>query len=159
MSLPDSEVALDAGQIDSTVTLGINAQRLFSTGVRPIASTDEVPDAAGISIFAATNPFLAAHPTFFALYLAARSKAVEWANANRDAALQALADSDQATVEQEAALYPTFDFTPDLTPEILARIGVTDQFLVDQGLAPAPLDLQAWIADVAGVVPGASSAP
>ena len=79
MSLPDSEAALDAGQIDAAVTLGNGAPRLFDRGYRPIASTVEYPDAAGISVFAATNPFLAAHPSFFPVYLAIRDQAVAWA--------------------------------------------------------------------------------
>ncbi|MFN8619938.1 MAG: ABC transporter substrate-binding protein [Chloroflexota bacterium] len=154
LSLPDSEVALDAGQVDAIVTLGINAERLFTKGtVKPIFATADVPETAGISVIVAQNAFLDAHPGFFPAYLAARAKAVEWANANRDEALQILAESDQATPEEEAALYPTFDFTPAITPEILARIAATDQFLVDQGLAPAPLDLQSWVSNAAGQAP------
>ena len=114
-----------------------------------------MPEAAGISVFAATNAFIDAHPAFFPAYLQARAAAVEWALDNRDEALQQLADADQATVEQEAALYPDFDFTPDISPTSLGRIAATDAFLVEQGLSPSPLDLGAWVSDVAGVLAAA----
>ena len=148
MSLPDSEAALDAGQIDAAVTLGNGAPRLFDRGYRPIASTVEYPDAAGISVFAATNPFLAAHPSFFPVYLAIRDQAVAWAAANPEEAYQVLADALQLTPEQAEVVQPTFDFTSAISPEILQRIRNTDAFLVDQGLAPVPLDLEAWVNDV-----------
>jgi sulfonate transport system substrate-binding protein len=154
LSLPDSEVALDAGQVDAIVTLGINAERLFTKGtVKPVFATADLPETSGISVIVAQNAFLQQHPTFFPAYLAAREKAVAWADENRDEALQILADSDQAsTAAEEAALYPTFDFSSAITPDILKRITATDQFLVDQGLAPAPLDLTTWVSDAAGQV-------
>ena len=105
---------------------------------------------AGIGVFAATNPFLAAHPSFFPVYLAARARALAWANANPDQAYQVLADALKLTVEQTKFLYPTFDFSPAITQDIVDRITTTDQFLVDQGLAPAPLDVAAWVSPVAG---------
>ena len=150
LSLPDSEVALDAGQIDAAVTLGPNAPRLLARGYRAIASTTDLPAAAGISVFAATNPFLAAHPSFFPAYLAARDQAVAWATANPAAAYQVLADSLKLTVDQAKQLYPSFDFTSAITSAIVDRIKVTDQFLVDQGLAPTALDVPAWVSPVAG---------
>lgn len=152
MSLPDSEAALDAGQLDAAVTLGEGAPRLLDRGYRPIGSTDDVEGSAGIGVFAATNEFLAAHPTFFPAYLAARDRAVAWAAENPDEAYQILADSLRLTVDQAKFLYPDFDFTSALTTDIVDRIATTDQFLVDQGLAPASVDLEAWVSQVAGGV-------
>lgn len=144
LSLPDSEVALDADQIDAAVTLGSGAPRLLDRGYRAIADISQVPEAAGIGVFAATDAFLQAHPSFFPVYLAARDQAIAWANDNVDEAYQVLADSFQLTPDQVRVLYPDFDFPSALTPEILARIQATDQFLVDQGLAPQAIDVVAW---------------
>ncbi|MBX3030844.1 MAG: ABC transporter substrate-binding protein [Chloroflexi bacterium] len=144
LSLPDSEVALEAEQIDAAVTLGQGAPRLLDRGYRVIADVSEVPEAAGIGVFAATDAFLEAHPSFFPVYLATRDQAIAWANANVDEAYQILAESLQLTPEQVQLLYPDFDFPSQLTPEILARIQATDQFLVDQGLAPQAIDVVAW---------------
>lgn len=152
LSLPDSEVALDGGQIDAAVTLGPNAPRLLGRGYRPIATIEDVPEAAGVSVFAATNPFIAAHPSFFPAYLAARDRAVAWAKENPEEAYAVLAESAKSTVEEAQQLYPAFDFTSTLSPEIVERISQTDQFLVDQGLSPSPLDVSAWIAGAAASV-------
>jgi ABC-type nitrate/sulfonate/bicarbonate transport system substrate-binding protein len=155
LSLPDSEAALDARQIDAAVTLGNGAPRLLERGYRAIASIEDVPEAAGLGVFAATNPFLAAHPTFFPVYLATRDRAIAWAEANPDEAYQVLGDALKLTPEQAKLIYPDLDFPAEVTPEVIARIQATDQFLVDQGLAPALIDVAAW----AGLAPSASVAP
>ncbi len=149
LSLPDSEVALDAGQIDAAVTLGNNAPRLLDRGYRVIADIAAVPEAAGLGVFAATDPFLEAHPSFFPAYLATREQAIAWAKEHVDEAYQVLAESFQLTPEQVRLLYPDFEFPSALTPEIIARIQATDQFLVDQGLAPQAIDVAEWAGEYA----------
>jgi len=152
LSIPDSEAAIESDQLDAIVTLGGNAPRLFARGYRAIASTDELPEAAGIGVLAATNPFLAAHPSFFPVFLAARDAAVAWAVANPDEAYTVLAEALKLTPDQARTLYPALDFPAEITPAVLDRIALTDAFLVGQGIKPEPLDLAAWVSDAAGVV-------
>ncbi len=154
MNFADSEAALTGGQVDAIVSVGVNAYRMMQRGNRSIFSTDDLPSSRGLSVIVANDSFIAAHPTFFARYYRVRAKALEWANANRDAALRQMATASGMGTDAAlmAKLYPDLKFNFDLamTPDILARMKAESSFLQDAGLTRQPVDVDAWISrDVA----------
>jgi sulfonate transport system substrate-binding protein len=149
MNFADSEAALTGGQVDAIISVGVNAFRMMQQGNRSIFSTDDLPPARGLSVIVANDSFIAAHPSFFARYYRVRAKAIEWANANRDAALEQMAKASGMGTDASlmAKLYPDqkFNFDLAMTPDILGRIKAEDSFLQDAGLTRQPVDVDAWI--------------
>ncbi|MBI2853901.1 MAG: aliphatic sulfonate ABC transporter substrate-binding protein [Chloroflexi bacterium] len=147
MTIPDSEQALRAGQIDATVTGNWFGVRLLSQGIRAIDSTKETPIGRGTAVFVATDSFIASHPSFFPRYFKARQRATDWANANRNAALDLLTKNfggiDRTLIEP---LYPTpFNFDQSLSADVLSRIKEGERFLRDLGITRTEVDVDGWI--------------
>ena len=149
MNFADSEAALHAGQVDAIVSPGSNALRLRKGGDRSIYSTDDLPSARGLSVIVASDSFIAAHPTFFSRYYRARARAIDWANANHEAALSQLAKASgpNTTPDVISQLYPdpTFPFDLAMTPDLIGRIQGTEAFLREAGLTRQQVDIDAWI--------------
>ncbi len=147
MTMPDSEQALRAGQIDAAVFGGTGGARLISQGFKPINSTKETPIGRGTMVIVATYSFIAAHPSFFPRYFRVRQKATDWANANPDKAIDIIAKAaggiDRSLV---TPLYPTpFTFDQSLTTSVLARVKEVESFLRELQITRSPVDVDAWI--------------
>ncbi|MBI2857860.1 MAG: ABC transporter substrate-binding protein [Chloroflexi bacterium] len=147
MTLPDSEQALRAGQIDATVTGSWFGVRLLSQGVRAIDSTKETPIGKGTIVIVATDSFITNHPSFFPRYFKARQRATDWANANRDMAFDLLTKN-FGGVERKLLepLYTNpFNYDQRLSAGVLARIKEGENFLRDLGLTRTAVDVNGWI--------------
>lgn len=147
MTIPDSEQALRAGQIDATVTGSWFGVKLLGQGIRSIDSTKETPIGRGTGVIVATDSFIAAHPSFFPRYFKARQRAADWANANRDAAFELLVKN-YGGVERTLLepLYTTpFEYDQSLSAEVLSRVKEGERFLRDLGLTRSAVDVDAWI--------------
>ena len=147
MTLPDSEQALRAGQIDATVTGNWMGVHLLSQGIRAINSTKETPIGRGTMVIVATDSFITAHPSFFSRYFEARQRATDWANANRDQAFDLLVKN-SGGIERSLLepLYTNpFNFDQSLSEEVLTRIKEGERFLRDLGLTRTAVDVDGWI--------------
>ena len=147
MTMPDSQQALRSGQIDATVLGGWTGAQFVSQGFRAIDSTKETPIGRGTMVIVATDSFIAAHPTFFPRFYKVRQQATDWANANRSAAIEALAKADGGIDPAlEKPLYSDpFNFDQSLSADILARIKASESFLSGMGLTQNPVDVDAWV--------------
>ncbi|MBI4304170.1 MAG: aliphatic sulfonate ABC transporter substrate-binding protein [Chloroflexi bacterium] len=147
MTLPDSEQALRAGQIDATVTGNWFGVKLLSQGIKAIDSTKETPIGRGTGVIVATDSFIADHPTFFPRYYKARQKASDWANADRDEAFAILVKN-FGGVERgllEPLYTKPFNYDQSLSADVLARIKEGERFLRELGLTRTAVDVDGWI--------------
>jgi ABC-type nitrate/sulfonate/bicarbonate transport system substrate-binding protein len=147
MTLPDAEQALRAGHIDAAVTGTWMGVKLLDEGFRVLDSTIETPVGRGTSVIVARDGFIAEHPDFFSLFFQARQRGLDWANDNRDAAFDLL--SANAGGIPRALLEPIyadpFHYDMTLNQDVLARIDLGGQFLLDLGITRNPVDVAAWI--------------
>lgn len=151
MTIPDSEQALRAGQIEATVTGSWFGVRLLGQGIRAIDSTKETPSGTGTIVIVATDSFIAAHPSFLPRYFKARQRATDWANANRDAAFELLVKN-YGGVERnllEPLYTQPFEYDQALSTAVLSRVKEGERFLRELGLTRAAVDVDAWINRVA----------
>ena len=147
MTGPDAEQALRAGQIDAAVSGGTTGARLLSQGFKAVDSTKETPIGRGTMVIIATDSFIAAHPSFFPRFFKMRQQATDWANANRDKAIDIIAKSaggiDRSLVEP---LYPApFTFNQSLSASVLPRVKEVETFLRDLAITRAQVDVDDWI--------------
>ncbi len=147
MTMPDSQQALRSGQIDATVMGSWTGAQFLSQGFVAIDSTKETQIGRGTMVIVATDSFIAAHPSFFPSFYKVRQQAADWANANRDAAIDALAKADGGIDRSlEEPLYASpFNFDQSLSPDILVRIKAGENFLTSMGLTKASVDVDAWV--------------
>jgi len=147
MTLPDSEQALRAGQIDATVTGNWMGVKLLSQGIKAIDSTKETPVGRGTMVLVASDSFIAAHLSFVPRDVKARQRATDWANANRDAAFDLL--SKYFGGIERSLLEPLytkpFNFDQSLSAEILTRIKEGERFLHDLGITRVAVDVDGWV--------------
>ncbi|XUW99683.1 MAG: ABC transporter substrate-binding protein [Dehalogenimonas sp.] len=147
MTIPDSEQALRSGQIDAAVSGNWMGVKLLNEGFRAIDSTVQTPVGRGTMAIVARNGFIAAHPTFFPRFYQARQKAVDWANANRDAAFDLLVKNSGGIARQllEPLYSNPFTFNQSLSSDVLSRVKEGERFLRDMGITRAPVNVDAWV--------------
>ncbi|KTB49302.1 ABC-type nitrate/sulfonate/bicarbonate transport system, periplasmic component [Dehalogenimonas alkenigignens] len=147
MTIPDSEQALKAGQIDAAVDGNWMGVKMLNDGFRSIDSTVQTPVGRGTTVIVARNAFISAHPSFFPRFYKVRQQAVDWANANRSAAFDLLVNNDGGIARQFLEpLYSTpFNFDQALSADVVLRIKEGESFLRDLGITRAPVNVDAWI--------------
>ncbi|MGI2336236.1 MAG: aliphatic sulfonate ABC transporter substrate-binding protein [Dehalogenimonas sp.] len=147
MTIPDSEQALRAGQIDAAVSGDWMGVKLLNEGFRAIDSTVQTPVGRGTIVIIARNAFITAHPTFFPRFYKVRQQAVVWANANRDAAFDLLVKNTGGISRQllEPLYSNPFNFDQSLSADVVSRIKQGETFLRDLGITRGPVDVDAWI--------------
>jgi ABC-type nitrate/sulfonate/bicarbonate transport system substrate-binding protein len=147
MTMPDSQQALRSGQIDATVLGSWTGAQAVSQGFRAIDSTKETPIGRGTMVVVANDSFIASHPTFFPRFYKVRQQAADWANANRAAAIDALAKADGGIDRSlEGPLYSNpFNFDQSLSADVLTRIKAGEGFLSGMGLTQNKVDVDAWV--------------
>ena len=108
------------------------------------ASTDH-RDLLGTSVTIITGKALAAHPGLPAAWNAARSKSIADINAHADAYYAFAATATSTSVEVVKTATPVSNYPAEpFTDDGLALLKSTDQFLADNKLAKANVDLTAW---------------
>jgi ABC-type nitrate/sulfonate/bicarbonate transport system substrate-binding protein len=98
-------------------------------------------------VVVATDSFIAAHTSFFPRFYKVRQQAADWANANRDAAMDMIAKADGGIDRSlEEPLYSNpFKFDQSLSAEMISRIKAGENFLTGLGLTKTSVNVDAWI--------------
>ena len=141
MGIPAAAAALSSGSIDAALLAGADAYRAVQDGA--IVLLDGVGNVDATTVIATTQTYLGKHADVAARFLDMHAEAVRHIRENEDACLAMTAEETRLPMEAVEAMYPWYDFSPEIRESDIEELKRTQDFLLENGLQRNRIDIEA----------------
>jgi sulfonate transport system substrate-binding protein len=139
MGLPAARSALENGSVDCALLAGPLAYQEEKKGMHVVTTGDGL--VSGLTVTATSGKFYKEHKDLVDLFLAVQRDTLDYMKKNRD---QSLAVTMKATgLDKEAveSMYGLYNFNMDITPEAIASLKKTQDFLISSKMMQKAVDV------------------
>ncbi|QTX32418.1 NrtA/SsuA/CpmA family ABC transporter substrate-binding protein [Aminithiophilus ramosus] len=143
MGLPEGVAALLSGSVDAALAAGPAAYKAQEAGARVVVDGRGLVDAT--TVIAVAGPFLREHPDRVRRFLDVHRQALTFMKEEREQAFSLTAEETGLDVSAVEAMFPLYDFDPEIRPSDVEELKRTQDFLVENGLMEKTVDVDALV--------------
>ncbi|MDD4364293.1 MAG: NrtA/SsuA/CpmA family ABC transporter substrate-binding protein [Synergistales bacterium] len=140
MGLPEGVAALLSGSVDAALAAGPAAYKAQSAGAHVVVDGRGLVDAA--TVIAVSGPFLKEHPDQVRRFLDVHRQALDFMKENEAEAFALTAEETGLTTEAVAAMFPLYDFDPEVRSSDVEEMKRTQEFLLENNLMERAVDVR-----------------
>lgn len=143
MGLPEGVAALLSGSVDAALAAGPAAYKAQEAGARVVVDGRGLVDAT--TVIAVAGPFLREHPDRVRRFLDVHRQALTFMKEEKGQAFSLTAEETGLDVSAVEAMFPLYDFDPEIRPSDVEELKRTQDFLVENGLMEKTVDVDALV--------------
>lgn len=143
MGLPEGVAALLSGSVDAALAAGPAAYKAQEAGARVVVDGRGLVDAT--TVIAVAGPFLREHPDRVRRFLDVHRQALTFMKEDKERAFSLTAEETGLDVSAVEAMFPLYDFDPEIRPSDVEELKRTQDFLVENGLMEKTVDVDALV--------------
>ncbi|MCI5865672.1 MAG: NrtA/SsuA/CpmA family ABC transporter substrate-binding protein [Cloacibacillus porcorum] len=138
MDLPSGANALAKGSVDAALLAGPAAYNTLASGARMLKNGEGLVDAT--IVIATTEKFLKEYPKAVETFMETHKKSIEWMKKNPLAAKEMTQKETGLPMAGVEAMYPWYDFDPQIRKADIEELVRTQKFMLDNGLQRKKID-------------------
>ena len=141
MGLPNARAALENGSADCALLAGPLAYQSEEKGLHVVTTGEGL--VSGLTVTATSGKFLKEHKDLVDLFLAVQKETLTYMKEHEKEALQATMKATELDEKAVRSMYGLYDFNMTITPEAIASLKKTQDFLVQSGMMEKKVDVDA----------------
>ena len=139
MGLPAAASALENGSADCALLAGPLAYNVEKKGMHVVTTGEGL--VSGLTVTAVSGKFYKEHKDLVDTFLAVQKETLDFMKKNPDKALELTAKATELKPEAVKEMAPLYDFSMTITPEAIASLKKTQDFLVASGMMEKKVDV------------------
>lgn len=143
LGLAEGVTALLSGSVDAALAAGPAAYKAQEAGARVVVDGRGLVDAT--TVIAVAGPFLKSHPDHVRRFLDVHGQALAFMEKERDQAFDLTAQETGLEISAVEAMFPLYDFDPEIRPSDVEELKRTQDFLIENGLMEKPVDVDSLV--------------
>ena len=146
MGIPESQAALNAGEVDCALQAGPAAYNLAKDGYPVVTTGKGLVDATIVT--ATSNAFYEKYPELVRAFLAAQNEVLTYMAENYDEIIEITAKETELSTDAVKEMYPMYDFSSKITDGDIASMKKTVKFMLDNDMIENDVNIDGLILDV-----------
>ena len=143
MGIPGAQAALTAGEVQAALLAGPVAYTMEKGGFKVITSGKGLVNAA--IVVASSGKFIMEHNEIINAFMNAQAEVLERIALSKEEMVKDVVEATGLTEDAVEAMYPLYDFSMDITEEDVEGMKKTVQFMVDNKMIDAPVNVEELI--------------
>ncbi len=139
MGLPQAQAALEGGSVDCALLAGPLAYAAQKSGKHLVTNGEGL--VSGLTLIATSKDFYQKNPEACASFLAVHKEVLSYIAKNAEEVQALTAKETGLSKEAVAAMYPLYDFTPEITQETKKQLVATQDFLFESKMLKKKVDI------------------
>lgn len=139
MGLPAARAALEGGKVDAALQAGPLAYTAEKAGLRVV--TNGAGLVSGLTVTATSGKFYKENKPLVDSFLKVQKETLKYMAENKAEAMKMTAKATQLKPEAVEAMYPLYDFRPEVTADTKKNLKETQDFLVGAGIMQKKVDV------------------
>lgn len=132
MGLPAARAALEAGKVDAVLLAGPLAYTAEKAGLHIVTNGEGL--VSGLTVTATSGKFYKENKPLVDAFLKVQKNTLKFMQENKAEAMKMTAKATQLKPEAVEAMYPLYDFNPEVTAATKKNLKETQDFLVEAGI-------------------------
>lgn len=139
MGIPQALAALENGSADCALMAGPAAYNGEKKGLHVVTSGDGL--VSGLTVTAVSGKFYKEHKDLVDTFLAVQKETLDYMKKNQDKALEMTAKATDLPTQAVKDMYGLYNFSMTITPEAIASLKSTQDFLVEAKMMDKKVDV------------------